>query len=86
MKTMHINQEGDWLCTSVPSWFMRVLTRRRVTGMPWRNVSSIDLDPFARPDLVWDLRDLPLPIPDGSINELFAFEVGALAWTALVLW
>jgi len=41
----------------------------------WRNVYTLDIDPNTRPDIVWDLNDLPLPFDDETFEEIHAYEV-----------
>jgi hypothetical protein len=41
------------------------------------NAIYLDLDPNTKPApmVLWDLRDLPLPFPDNSFDEIHAYEV-----------
>jgi hypothetical protein len=41
----------------------------------WANLTTMDINPEHKPDIVWDLNKLPLPIADNSIDEIHAYEV-----------
>lgn len=41
----------------------------------WDDLTTLDVSPSAKPDVVWDLNDLPLPFPDDSFDEIHAYEV-----------
>lgn len=36
---------------------------------------TLDVSPKCEPQIIWDLRDLPLPFPDNAFTELHAYEV-----------
>jgi hypothetical protein len=40
----------------------------------WSGLVTLDLNPAAKPDVVWDLNDLPLPFPDNCFSEVHAYE------------
>lgn len=39
------------------------------------NVTTLDIDPNAKPDVLHDLEDLPLPFDDDTFDEIHAYEV-----------
>ena len=39
------------------------------------NVTTLDIDPDCKPDLLWDLNQLPLPVLSNSFDEIHAYEV-----------
>lgn len=41
----------------------------------WHNLTTLDINPDHKPDLVWDLTQLPLPFDDNSFDEIHAYEV-----------
>ena len=41
----------------------------------WRGLVTLDMNAAAKPDIVWDLTDLPLPFQDGALDEIHAYEV-----------
>jgi SAM-dependent methyltransferase len=41
----------------------------------WANVTTLDINPMHKPDLEWDLLDMPLPFPDNFFDEIHAYEV-----------
>jgi hypothetical protein len=41
----------------------------------WQNLTALDINPDHRPDVVWDLMQMPLPFEDNSFNEIHAYEV-----------
>ena len=41
----------------------------------WTNLTTLDYNPAHKPDIVWDLHDLPLPFPDSFFDEIHAYEV-----------
>jgi SAM-dependent methyltransferase len=56
------------------------LTRQKllhVTGEEtgWGDLTTLDIDPDNRPDVVHDLNALPLPFADNSFDEIHAYEV-----------
>lgn len=53
--------------------------RKKVTfeGIPkeWESLTTLDIDPGVKPDVVWDLDSLPYPFEDNSFDEIHATEV-----------
>lgn len=41
----------------------------------WRGLVTLDMNPAALPDVLWDLTDLPLPFEDNEADEIHAYEV-----------
>lgn len=41
----------------------------------WHNLTTLDINADHKPDLVWDLTQLPLPFEDNSFDEIHAYEV-----------
>lgn len=41
----------------------------------WSRVTTLDINADHRPDVVWNLEDLPLPFPDDEFDEVHAYEV-----------
>jgi len=41
----------------------------------WSNLTTLDLYPHHRPDVVWDLEKLPLPFEENQFDEIHAYEV-----------
>jgi SAM-dependent methyltransferase len=41
----------------------------------WANLTTLDIDPSTKPDVVWDLNDLPYPFETDSFDEIHAYEV-----------
>ena len=41
----------------------------------WHNLTTLDINPDHKPDVVWDLMQLPLPFLDNSFDEIHAYEV-----------
>ena len=41
----------------------------------WHNLTTLDINPDHRPDVVWDLTQLPLPFADNQFDEIHAYEV-----------
>ena len=39
------------------------------------NVTTLDIDPLTKPDVLWDLNVRPLPFKDESFDEIHAYEV-----------
>lgn len=42
---------------------------------PFENLTTLDVDPSCKPDVVHDLNILPWPFEDDSFDEIHAFEV-----------
>jgi hypothetical protein len=53
--------------------------KKTVTGSwttpEWSNLTTLDVDPACKPDVVHDLNVLPLPFGDDEFNEIHAYEV-----------
>jgi len=41
----------------------------------WANLTTLDIDPDTKPDIVHDLNVFPYPFEDNSFDEICAFEV-----------
>ncbi len=41
----------------------------------WGRLTTLDINPDHRPDVVWDLTQLPLPFEGDSFDEIHAYEV-----------
>jgi SAM-dependent methyltransferase len=41
----------------------------------WSNLVTLDINERHKPDVVWDLNDVPLPFPDDAFDEIHAYEV-----------
>jgi SAM-dependent methyltransferase len=41
----------------------------------WSNLVTLDMNPNANPDVVWDMDNLPLPFADNVFDEIHAYEV-----------
>ena len=41
----------------------------------WMNLITVDLNPDAKPDVLWDLDRIPLPFPENCFDEIHAYEV-----------
>ena len=41
----------------------------------WDNLTTLDYNADHKPDVVWDLMELPLPFEDESFDEIHAYEV-----------
>lgn len=40
----------------------------------WQNLTTLDIDPSCKPDVVWDMNVLPYPFEDGTFDEIHAYE------------
>ncbi len=40
----------------------------------WHNLTTLDIDPSCKPDVVHDLNVLPYPFEDGAFDEIHAYE------------
>lgn len=54
-------REKDATCEHIPPVF--------------QNVTTLDISPEAKPDVVWDLNVLPYPFADEEFDEVHAYEV-----------
>lgn len=41
----------------------------------WGEVTTLDINPDHKPDVVWDLMDMPLPFMGRMFDEIHAYEV-----------
>jgi SAM-dependent methyltransferase len=41
----------------------------------WKDLKTLDNNPFHKPDIVFNLEEITLPFPDNSIDEIHAYEV-----------
>lgn len=52
---------------------------KKVTGTwtkkEWSGLTTLDMDPACKPDVVHDLNVLPYPFEDNSFDEIHAYEV-----------
>lgn len=51
--------------------------RIRLAGQPetWSEVVTLDINPDVRPDIEWNLENLPLPFPGNHFDEIHAYHV-----------
>ena len=40
----------------------------------WTDLTTLDIDPACKPDVVWDLNVLPYPFDDNAFDEVHAYE------------
>ena len=45
------------------------------TNSTWKDLTTLDINPDHKPDVVWDLTNLPLPFADDQFDEIHAYEV-----------
>ncbi len=41
----------------------------------WSKLTTLDINPDHKPDIVWDLTQFPLPFEDNTFDEIHAYEV-----------
>lgn len=41
----------------------------------WTNLTTLDINPAAKPNIVWDLNKLPYPMKTNEFDEIHAYEV-----------
>jgi len=41
----------------------------------WEDVTTLDIDESKKPDVVWDLHNIPLPFEDETFEGIHAYEV-----------
>lgn len=41
----------------------------------WVSLTTLDINPDHRPDVLWDLMNMPLPFADNTFDEIHAYEV-----------
>tara|TARA_R100001086_G_scaffold242833_1_gene170980 strand:+ start:701 stop:1216 length:516 start_codon:yes stop_codon:yes gene_type:complete len=44
-------------------------------GREWGDLTTLDIDPLAKPDIEWDLNERPLPFADDAFDQIHAYEV-----------
>jgi SAM-dependent methyltransferase len=50
--------------------------RNKLAGASeWSNLTTLDMNPAHKPDVVWNLEALPLPFEEDSFDEVHAYEV-----------
>jgi predicted SAM-dependent methyltransferase len=50
--------------------------RIRIAGRnDWENLTTLDINPDHKPDVLWNLDEMPLPFDDDSFDEVHAYEV-----------
>jgi hypothetical protein len=50
--------------------------KRRINGSTTCDeLVTLDIDPCCKPDIVYDLNELPYPFEDGEFDEIHAYEV-----------
>ena len=45
------------------------------TDAEWQQLTTVDIDPACKPDIVHDLNVLPYPFADNTFDEIHAYEV-----------
>ena len=54
-------------------------TRQKLLGMPghahWSNLTTLDVDPDCKPDVLHDMDSKHMPFDDNSFDEIHAYEV-----------
>jgi SAM-dependent methyltransferase len=53
----------------------RVINVNDRKGWEGQELVTLDIDPSAKPDIVWDLNKTPWPFEDNSADEIHAYEV-----------
>lgn len=41
----------------------------------WKHLVTLDINPKANPDVIWDLNKMPYPFEDNTFSEVHAYEV-----------
>jgi SAM-dependent methyltransferase len=41
----------------------------------WHDLTTLDIDPAAKPDVLWDLNVVPYPFADNTFDEIHAYDV-----------
>ncbi len=41
----------------------------------WTDLTTLDIDPESKPDVIWDLNDVPMPFEQSVFDEIHAYEV-----------
>lgn len=47
----------------------------RPDHVEWNDLVTLDINPDHKPDVVWDLTNIPLPFNDNTFDEIHAYEV-----------
>ncbi len=55
---------------SSTKWKLRPKGRKE-----WNHLVRLDINPDHKPDVIWDLENLPLPFADDEFDEIHAYEV-----------
>jgi SAM-dependent methyltransferase len=62
----------ELLLGSGNSWTKKIA---RDGDSDWRGLVTLDINPDCKPDIIWDLNDLPLPLEDNTCDEIHAYDV-----------
>jgi SAM-dependent methyltransferase len=54
------------------SWEKKIYT---ASNKEWRSLVTLDINADHKPDIVWDLNNLPLPFKEDAFDEIHAYEV-----------
>lgn len=46
-----------------------------VENKTWSNLKTLDINPERKPDIIWDLLEMPYPFEDNSFDEIHAYEI-----------
>lgn len=46
-----------------------------IDGKKWGDLTTLDIDPDCKPDVLHDLNDRPLPFGDNAFDQIHAYEV-----------
>lgn len=49
--------------------------KRIASAEPWRGLTTLDINRDHSPDVLWDLREHPLPFAANTFDEIHAYEV-----------
>ena len=50
--------------------------RVKVSGREeWQNLTTLDINPDHKPDVLWNLDEMPLPFDNDSFDEIHAYEL-----------
>jgi len=49
--------------------------KRLKSDTPWVNLTTLDINPDHKPDVLWDLEKLPYPFMNDTFDEIHAYEV-----------
>ena len=48
---------------------------RTPNGIEWNNLKTLDFNEDVKPDILWDLNNIPLPFDSDSFDEIHAYHV-----------